>query len=343
MEFIKSINGSSSTAQVNMPQNPEAASAGNNTLPSSNSNKTDENSLTAFSSDNIPNFDAAPYDRKITNAKKEIMKYEKEIIDFEKKIKEQEEKIEKLNKEIKTTQTKIQELQKQISFLNTESKDYEDKKSEIENEIGTLNGELGNLISQLDTAVNTRANLEKRKADAGEKLNKANLNYNDAINEKETAKLLAIQKEEERKAAEAASAAAANKGGGGNFATNRTLSDEEYNLIGASDPELKSRIDMLVPSMRNRLVEMAKIAASEGISINFNAPDDIFRTYEEQVALQSTGLAAAPGSSPHEFGRAVDIQSDNRERLGEIWRSLGGTWGISVGSTFESWHFQDDT
>jgi D-alanyl-D-alanine carboxypeptidase len=51
--------------------------------------------------------------------------------------------------------------------------------------------------------------------------------------------------------------------------------------------------------------------------------------YRDYLAGKSRYPAAPPGTSYHEFGRAFDLDTSDRElaRLGRIWESWGGTWG----------------
>ncbi|UCC72601.1 MAG: D-alanyl-D-alanine carboxypeptidase family protein [Gemmatimonadota bacterium] len=49
--------------------------------------------------------------------------------------------------------------------------------------------------------------------------------------------------------------------------------------------------------------------------------------YQRYLRGQSKYPVAKPGCSQHNYGVAIDLVSDNNERLGTIWQSAGGLWG----------------
>jgi len=61
-----------------------------------------------------------------------------------------------------------------------------------------------------------------------------------------------------------------------------------------------------------------------------------FRSLAKQQQLYDRYLrgvhrypVAPPGASLHNYGLAVDLVSDDNERLGAIWRQYGGCWGAA--------------
>ena len=67
-----------------------------------------------------------------------------------------------------------------------------------------------------------------------------------------------------------------------------------------------------------------------------------YRSISEQTALQSTGKAAKPGYSYHNYGLAIDVSSnsDDWDTIGKIGESLGFRWGkYFVKPLSERWHF----
>ncbi|OGI00120.1 MAG: hypothetical protein A2Y25_07435 [Candidatus Melainabacteria bacterium GWF2_37_15] len=99
-----------------------------------------------------------------------------------------------------------------------------------------------------------------------------------------------------------------------------------------------AKIQKLDPQMQAAVSELYKRAGEQGISFNISSG---LRTHAEQAATYAKygpGRAARPGSSQHEFGRAIDIQAGKQDkvRLGQIWQGMGFKWGKDFG---EDWHF----
>lgn len=96
----------------------------------------------------------------------------------------------------------------------------------------------------------------------------------------------------------------------------------------------------LVPSLRAAAMALLR-QAREPVRVT-----SVRRSRARQAQLYADFLkgrsrypAAPPGTSYHEFGRAFDLDTSDRElaRLGRIWESWGGTWGARFGDPI---HFQ---
>lgn len=94
----------------------------------------------------------------------------------------------------------------------------------------------------------------------------------------------------------------------------------------------------------NAFLYLKQKAAARGVNIWVNSG---FRTMDEQKHLyycytsgscNSGNLAARPGYSNHQNGRAVDIGTDNRGRLNQVISDLGLDWRRTVPS--EAWHYE---
>jgi hypothetical protein len=97
-------------------------------------------------------------------------------------------------------------------------------------------------------------------------------------------------------------------------------------MLGAIKPEdfitftggtgSRSHFDKLQPEVRDAFLQMARTYYfTQGKKLQINSS---FRSMEEQAALKEKGvshLIAAPGNSLHQQGRAIDIQSSEREWL----------------------------
>jgi LAS superfamily LD-carboxypeptidase LdcB len=87
---------------------------------------------------------------------------------------------------------------------------------------------------------------------------------------------------------------------------------------------------------------MRRDAAEAGISIHLV---DGYRPYEDQVRLarelglySEGGLAAQPGTSQHGWGRAVDLELDDR---GIAWmRDNAWKYGFKETVPREPWHWE---
>ncbi|WP_299040127.1 M15 family metallopeptidase [uncultured Pseudokineococcus sp.] len=87
--------------------------------------------------------------------------------------------------------------------------------------------------------------------------------------------------------------------------------------------------------------EMAAAARADGVSFRIN---DSYRSYEDQVSMAERkglrsqgGLAAAPGTSSHGWGMAVDLGLDGRA---QSWmRENAGAHGFAETVSGEPWHW----
>ena len=120
----------------------------------------------------------------------------------------------------------------------------------------------------------------------------------------------------------------------------------DYNKYGKNGNYIKE----LCPVMQEKVIALLDYAKKEGINLQIISG---YRSYEEQKQLYEdyrrrglTKRAAKPGTSPHEFGRAIDI---NRKILknGEIQKlakyakeTLHMRWGGDFKNwDTEQWHF----
>lgn len=95
------------------------------------------------------------------------------------------------------------------------------------------------------------------------------------------------------------------------------------------------------PAARS-LEALRSAAAAEGVTVGIT---DSYRTYETQVDLvrrkglySQGGLAAAPGTSMHGWGVAVDLQLDS---TAQAWmRQNAGRFGFVENVPREPWHWQ---
>jgi len=87
--------------------------------------------------------------------------------------------------------------------------------------------------------------------------------------------------------------------------------------------------------------EMAAAAKADGVTVRIN---DSYRSYEDQVSMAERkglrsqgGLAAAPGTSSHGWGMAVDLGLDARA---QSWmRENAGSYGFAETVSGEPWHW----
>lgn len=102
-----------------------------------------------------------------------------------------------------------------------------------------------------------------------------------------------------------------------------------------------SRVDTdgLNPQMQSSLIEMGKeYYAATGKKLQLNSG---FRSNEEQASLfrsKPPGMAAAPGSSLHNYGLAVDMQSAQANELDKM--GLLEKYGFGRPIAKEKWHVQ---
>ena len=94
----------------------------------------------------------------------------------------------------------------------------------------------------------------------------------------------------------------------------------------------------------NAFLFLQKKATDRGFNIWINSG---FRTMPEQQhfyqcytsrSCNGGNLAARPGYSNHQSGRAVDIGTNNRGKLNRLIRELGVDWRLTVPS--EAWHYE---
>lgn len=87
--------------------------------------------------------------------------------------------------------------------------------------------------------------------------------------------------------------------------------------------------------------ELSAAAARDGVRIGIT---DSYRSYDAQVDVAARkglysqgGLAAAPGTSPHGWGLALDLDLDPRA---QAWmRANAGTYGFVEDTPREPWHW----
>lgn len=119
---------------------------------------------------------------------------------------------------------------------------------------------------------------------------------------------------------------------------NGSLTPGGTSLEGITTNLDKSKIFNLDPNVRELFTGMAKEYNSlTGKSIQVN---EAFRSYEDQAALyrKMPGKAAKPGSSTHEHGLAIDINSQTTEELNKL--GLLRKYGFSTAIGGEKWHIE---
>ena len=119
---------------------------------------------------------------------------------------------------------------------------------------------------------------------------------------------------------------------------NGSLTPGSTSLEGITTKLDKSKIFNLDPNVRELFTGMAKEYNSiTGKSIQVN---EAFRSYEDQAALYNKmpGKAAKPGSSTHEYGLAIDINSQTSEELNKL--GLLRKYGFSTSIGGEKWHIE---
>lgn len=115
------------------------------------------------------------------------------------------------------------------------------------------------------------------------------------------------------------------------------------------------QIDHLHPVVAEKARALLALAASEGVHLLITST---LRTFEEQAAVYAQGRTrpgkrvtnARPGQSWHNFGLAFDVvplvegkpvwNSCHWNRIGELGRSLGLTWGGDFRSFKDRPHFE---
>jgi LAS superfamily LD-carboxypeptidase LdcB len=91
-------------------------------------------------------------------------------------------------------------------------------------------------------------------------------------------------------------------------------------------------------------LQLQAAAASDGVTLQVNSA---FRTFEQQAALRALydagkgNLAAQPGYSNHEDGRAVDLESAGGTNAAFHWLTANAAaWGFQRTVSSEPWHWE---
>ncbi len=123
------------------------------------------------------------------------------------------------------------------------------------------------------------------------------------------------------------------------------LPKELLNYIGEKNIQ---KIEKLTPLMQEKTIELYQNCRREGLFFDivsgrrsFEEETEIYNLYAEKYPACQIAI---PGTSEHEFGRAIDIIVDNNlansekyTKIGRIWQSMGYYWG---GDDIEEyWHF----
>lgn len=103
----------------------------------------------------------------------------------------------------------------------------------------------------------------------------------------------------------------------------------------------------LKPRMKDAMAELYRRAEAEGINTKKIAIVSGYRSKEQQTDLYNKylynggNLAARPGTSMHEKGKAIDISAspETLRTLGKIWTKMGYNWGGNWKNNTENWHF----
>lgn len=114
-------------------------------------------------------------------------------------------------------------------------------------------------------------------------------------------------------------------------------------MSGGSERLSRVNLRDLVPGLKDAAYALFNIANSVGANPRFTSG---FRTYAEQNRLFQLRQAgrwpypvAAPGTSAHEFGYAVDIvvpDNTNQQDMGTVWTE----WGYVYGGKSDPVHFE---
>lgn len=123
------------------------------------------------------------------------------------------------------------------------------------------------------------------------------------------------------------------------------LPKELHNYIGEKNIQ---KIEELTPFMQKKTLELYEKCLKEGLFFDIVSGK---RSFEEETKIYNLYAKkypacqiAIPGTSEHEFGRAIDIIVDNDlsnsekyTKIGRIWQSMGFFWGGD--DIDEYWHF----
>ena len=88
-----------------------------------------------------------------------------------------------------------------------------------------------------------------------------------------------------------------------------------------------SRVHPLIKIVALRLPAIAKkYGVSVRITSAYRSPEKQARLYAEYKAGRAPYVVAAPGTSRHERGMAIDMTTDNLQWLVEVMNMLGFRW-----------------
>jgi len=88
-----------------------------------------------------------------------------------------------------------------------------------------------------------------------------------------------------------------------------------------------SRVDPLIRLVALRLPAIAKkYGVSVRVTSAYRSPEKQARLYAEYKAGRAPYVVAAPGTSRHERGLAIDMTTDNLQWLVELMTILGFRW-----------------
>lgn len=120
--------------------------------------------------------------------------------------------------------------------------------------------------------------------------------------------------------------------------SNLELTSEETKKVWSTDAQ--NQINQLHPEFRPYVIKFLNACEAKNILVNITSG---YRSIEKQKELQSTGNAAKPGYSYHNYGLAIDISlknSNDWNTVGEIGEAIGLRWGIHFKNPKpERWHF----
>lgn len=238
-------------------------------------------------------------------------------------------------------------LQQEIDKLNDKLQQAKDDKSQLEQELQDLNvkkAELETTITELNEKI---ADLESQKDALLDKIAEAASPETKQAIEKTREKIEQIKTETQEFIKEINDKITEIKA---QMSADSLNKEKAFDSVGSDiDTSQIKRFDKLTPEMQTAVIQLLSYAKENGLNVTVTSS---YRSYEEQVNLYNTsrpGYAAKPGSSQHEFGKAIDIKieggdSDNKndpkfKLLGDYWTSLGYNWGGTWSGANEPWHF----
>jgi len=120
--------------------------------------------------------------------------------------------------------------------------------------------------------------------------------------------------------------------------SNLELTSEETKKVWSTDAQ--NQINQLHPEFRPYVIKFLNACEAKNILVNITSG---YRSIEKQKELQSTGNAAKPGYSYHNYGLAIDISlknSDDWNTVGQVGEAIGLRWGkYFKNPKSERWHF----